>query len=74
MEISKTSGAAGIAYWINQHYRLKGDDQVAKSDPLVTSIKQWVDAEYETGRVTMISHGEMLEKIQEFAPGRFPKE
>ena len=74
VEISKTSGAAGIAYWINQHYRLKGDDQVAKSDPLVTSIKQWVDAEYETGRVTMISHGEMLEKIQEFAPGRFPKE
>ena len=71
VEISKTSGAAGIAYWINQHYRLKGDDQVAKSDPLVAAIKQWVDAEYETGRVTMISHGEMEEKIEEFAPGRF---
>ena len=71
VEISKTSGAAGIAYWINQHYRLKDDDQVAKSDPLVASIKQWVDAEYETGRVTMISHGEMEEKIEEFAPGRF---
>ncbi|MCQ2386776.1 MAG: hypothetical protein MJ078_08970, partial [Clostridia bacterium] len=25
VEISKTSGAAGIAYWINQNYRLEGD-------------------------------------------------
>ena len=74
VEISKTSGAAGIAYWINQHFRLKGDDQIGKADPLVAAIKQWVDAEYETGRVTMISHGEMLEKIQEFAPGRFPQD
>ena len=74
VEISKTSGAAGIAYWINQHYRLKGEDQIGKADPLIAALKQWVDAEYETGRVTMISHGEMLDKIQELAPGRFPKE
>ncbi len=74
VEISKTSGAAGIAYWINQHYRLKDDAQIAKHDPLVEAIKQWVDAQYETGRVTMISHSEMLDKIQEFAPGRFPEE
>ena len=74
MEISKTSGAAGIAYWINQHYRLKEADQIGKADPLVAALKQWVDGEYETGRVTMISHGEMLDKIQELAPGRFPKE
>ena len=73
VEISKTSGAAGIAYWINQHFKLKGDDQLAKNDPLVTAIKAWVDAEYETGRVTMIAHSEMLEKIREFAPGRFPE-
>ncbi len=74
VEISKTSGAAGIAYWINQHYRLKDDAQIAKHDPLVEAIKQWVDAQYETGRVTMISHSEMLDKIQELAPGRFPEE
>ncbi len=74
VEISKTSGAAGIAYWINQHYRLKDDAQIAKHDPLVEAIHQWVNAEYESGRVTMISHSEMLDKIQEFAPGRFPEE
>jgi isopropylmalate/homocitrate/citramalate synthase len=30
VEISKTSGLAGIAYWINQNFRLKGDEQIDK--------------------------------------------
>ena len=75
VEIGKTSGAAGIAYWMNQHYRLKEEaEKISKRDPLVEQLKTWVDKEYEDGRVTVISHGEILEKIQEFAPGRFPKE
>jgi len=74
VEVGKTSGAAGIAYWINQHYRLKDGQKLEKHDPLVEQLKAWVDKEYEDGRVTMIAHSELLEKIQEFAPGRFPKE
>ncbi len=70
VEISKTSGLAGIAYWINQTYRLKGDDELKKTDPLVVALKAWVDSEYDAGRVTMISRDEMAEKIEEFAPGR----
>lgn len=73
VEISKTSGAAGIAYWINGHYRLVGENKIGKADPLVVKLKEWVDAEYETGRVVMITDSEMQEKIQEFAPGRFPQ-
>ena len=71
VEISKTSGAAGIAYWINQNYRLKGDDKIEKNDPLVTQLKDWVDEQYEQDRQTMISHKEMEEQIALFAPGRF---
>ena len=74
VEISKTSGLAGIAYWINQTYRLKGDQELKKNDPLVVALKAWVDSEYEAGRVTMISRDEMEEKIQEFAPGRLQQE
>ena len=70
VEISKTSGLAGIAYWINQTYRLKGEAELKKNDPLVVALKAWVDSEYEAGRVTMISRDEMAEKIEEFAPGR----
>jgi len=74
VEISKTSGLAGIAYWINQTYRLKGDQELKKNDPLVVALKVWVDEEYEAGRVTMISDSEMEEKIEEFAPGRLKQE
>ena len=69
--ISKTSGLAGIAYWINDHYRLKDDRRVAKNDALVIALKEWVDEMYEGGRVTMLSVGEITAKIDALAPGRF---
>ena len=71
VEISKTSGSAGIAYWINQNYRLKGENQIGKSDPLVAALKEWVDSVYEGERQTVISEKEMEQKIAELAPGRF---
>ena len=71
VEVSKTSGAAGIAFWINTTYRLPKEQQVGKTDSLVMELKAWVDEQYETGRQTVMSYGEMTEKIQELAPGRF---
>ena len=71
VEVSKTSGAAGIAFWINATYRLPKEKQVGKTDPLVAELKAWVDEQYETGRQTVMSYGEMTEKIAELAPGRF---
>ncbi|MGM9642893.1 MAG: 2-isopropylmalate synthase [Eubacteriales bacterium] len=60
--VSATSGTAGIAYWINTHYRLSGDEMVSKHDPLVAKIKEWVDSQYSAGRQTAISTAE-LEKL-----------
>ncbi len=71
VEISKTSGLAGIAYWINQNFRLSGDDEVKKNDPLVVELKALVDEEYESGRQTVMSHKELEELIEKLAPGRF---
>ncbi len=71
VQISKTSGLAGIAYWINVHYGLKGEKELKKTDPLVIAIKEWTDALYEAGRQTVMSHGELEMKIAELAPGRF---
>ena len=71
VQISKTSGLAGIAYWINVHYGLKGDRELKKNDPLVIAIKEWTDGLYEDGRQTVMSHGELEQKIAELAPGRF---
>ncbi len=71
VEISNTSGLAGIAYWINENYRLTGQAQVDKSDPLVAEMKRWVDQAYEAGRQTVMSAKELEEKVEQLAPGRF---
>jgi isopropylmalate/homocitrate/citramalate synthase len=71
VQISKTSGLAGIAYWINQNYRLSGDKAISKHDDLVVELKKWVDAEYEAERQTVMSQKELEEKIAQLAPGRF---
>ncbi|MBR2848231.1 MAG: 2-isopropylmalate synthase [Clostridia bacterium] len=68
--ITKTSGLAGIAYWINTTYRLTDADKVDKRDPLVVAMKEWVDKEYEDGRLTILSNQELEEKIAELSGGR----
>ena len=74
VSVGKTSGLAGIAYWINNNYRLKGDKVLDKKDPLVIALKEWVDKEYEDGRQTTLSNGEIEKKIEELAGNRFKGE
>ncbi len=68
--LSKTSGLAGIAYWINENYNLTANESVDKKDPLVIKIKEWIDEEYEGGRQTSLSTHEIEEKIEKFSNGR----
>ena len=73
VSISKTSGLAGIAYWINNSYRLAPDKALDKKDPLVIALKEWVDKEYEDGRQTAISNSELDSKIAELSGERFKR-
>lgn len=61
--VSKTSGLAGIAYWVNQNYCLRGERMLDKHSPLVEQLKDWVDREYESGRTAVMSTEELEEKI-----------
>jgi hypothetical protein len=70
VEVSKTTGLAGIAYWINSNYHLEGDQKVDKRDALVVAMKEWVDKEYEDGRITVLSNHELEEKIAELSGNR----
>ena len=63
VSVSKTSGAAGIAYWINAHYKLEGDEMYSKDSPLVVELKAWVDEMYADGRTTVLSTKELERKI-----------
>ena len=69
--IGKTSGLAGIAYWINDNYSLEGENRVDKKSPLVTALKVWIDEEYEQGRQSMLSTIEIERKIEEISSGQF---
>jgi len=71
--LGKTSGLAGIAYWINENYRLSAAEAVDKRDPLVLALKEWIDQEYEGGRQTTLSVYELEEKIEELSGKRFQK-
>ncbi len=72
--VGKASGLAGIAYWINNNYRLPDDKKIDKKDPLVVALKEWIDREYEDGRQTTISDGELESKIMELSGGKFLKD
>ena len=67
--ISKNSGLAGIAYWVNQNYGLRGPRELDKQSPLVLKLKEWVDAQYEDGRTAALSNEELETKIYELSGG-----
>ncbi|NLK20669.1 MAG: 2-isopropylmalate synthase [Epulopiscium sp.] len=59
--VSNTSGLAGIAHWINSYFNFKDEEAVDKKDEVVVKIKEWVDAQYDEGRVTVITDEELEE-------------
>jgi len=62
--IGKTSGLAGIAYWINDYYNLPEEKTVDKRSPLVIRLKEWIDNEYASGRQTTLTPHELDEQIR----------
>ena len=69
--ITDKSGKAGIAYWINLHLGLKGEDTVDKRHPGISKIRKWVMKQYESGRVTSISNEEMEKLARKYLPELF---
>lgn len=63
--VSNTSGLAGIAHWINTHYKLRVENKIDKSAPIVAAVKEWVDKEYDEGRVTSITDEELERVVEE---------
>ncbi|MDD4367571.1 MAG: 2-isopropylmalate synthase [Oscillospiraceae bacterium] len=69
--VSNVSGAAGLAFWLNQHYGKEGTAAVSKTDSLVTKLKDWVDQQYADGRVTALSDAEMEQAVTALGDSRF---
>lgn len=60
--VSNTSGLAGIAMWLNQNMSMN----TGKNDDLVRYIKDWVDKQYEDGRISSISDDELRKLVLEY--------
>ena len=63
--VSNTSGLAGIAHWINTYFHLPEEKTLDKNCELVHEVKKGVDAEYESGRVTVLTDEELLKVIDD---------
>jgi len=57
--ITEHSGLAGIAHWINSHFKLKGDLCVDKKEDIVVKMKEEVDKEFAEGRTTSFGDDEL---------------
>ena len=61
--VSNTSGDSGIAAWVNKHLGLSGETALTKKDSVIIKLREWVDAQYDEGRVTHITDHELTEQL-----------
>ena len=57
--VNDRSGLAGIAYWLNTTFGLKGANQVRKDDRRIVAMHEEVQRQYAAGRTTGFSPDEM---------------
>ena len=55
VSITQTSGQAGIAMWLSNYLK----EDIDKNDQRVVKLKEWVDAQYDGGRITTIGFEEL---------------
>ena len=68
VSVDKTSGTAGVSWWINTYFTLPPDQRIDKRSEAVRKITHWVDEQYQRERTTAISDEEMLTQMREHLP------
>jgi len=66
--VDKTSGTAGVSWWINTYFNIPPARRVDKRSEAVKKITDWVDAQYRQERTTSISDEEMLAQVRLYFP------
>lgn len=71
--ISEHSGIAGMAFWINSFFRLKGGEKISKDDPMLKQIQDEVIKQYHEGRVTAMLDEEVAALVKRYMPNIWEK-
>lgn len=66
--VGQGSGAAGLLHWMQRYYALPADHPLDKRDPRLIRINDWVQQEYESGRVTALGDEELARVIAQLEP------
>ena len=66
--VDKTSGTAGVSWWINTYFNIPPARRVDKRSEAVKKITDWVDVQYRQERTTSISDEEMLAQVRLYFP------
>ena len=69
--VDSRGGTASIAHWLNSYFRLTGENMVEKTDPLIVSMRQQVDAMYAEGRNTVMGDEELEIMVRRYDVDRY---
>ncbi len=71
VNVTDKSGVAGIALWVNNYLGLRPAAALDKRHGGLLAINEWVQEQYDVGRVTSISDDEMLMQARMHLPEYF---
>ena len=73
MAVDSRGGTASIAHWLNNYFRLTGENTVDKTDPLIISMRQQVDQLYADGRNTVMGDEELEVLVRRYDVNRYER-
>ena len=71
--VDSRGGTASIAHWLNNYFRLTGDNALDKSDPLILEMRKRVDELYATGRNTVMGDEELEIMVRRCDQNRYER-
>ena len=71
--VDSRGGTASIAHWLNNYFRLTGDNTLDKSDPLIVDMRARVDELYAKGRNTVMGDEELEVMVRRCDRARYEK-
>ena len=71
--VDSRGGTASIAHWLNNYFRLTGDNTIDKNDPLIVDMRARVDDLYAKGRNTVMGDEELEVMVRRCDQNRYER-